>query len=98
MVRNMKNPLRKRYLRELVSEPGKYLGIFLLLVSTIGFVSGFMVADHSMLQAYNESFEKYNVEDGHFVTDTRLTVTDRDFRGLLKALKHAERRGFSVWF
>lgn len=78
MVRNMKNPLRKRYLRELVSEPGKYLGIFLLLVSTIGFVSGFMVADHSMLQAYNESFEKYNVEDGHFVTDTRLTVTDRD--------------------
>lgn len=77
MVRNMKNPLRKRYLRELVSEPGKYLGIFLLLVSTIGFVSGFMVADHSMLQAYKESFEKYNVEDGHFMTDTRLTVVDK---------------------
>ena len=26
------------------------------------------VADGSMLTAYNESFEKYNIEDGHFTT------------------------------
>lgn len=62
----MKNPLRKRLLRELKSEFGKYLVIFLLLVGTIGFVSGFLVADGSMIIAYNESFSKYNVEDGNF--------------------------------
>lgn len=62
----MKNPLRKRLLRELKSELGKYLVIFLLLVGTIGFVSGFLVADGSMIRAYNEGFEKYNIEDGNF--------------------------------
>lgn len=62
----MKNPLRKRLLRELRSEAAKYLVIFLLLVSSIGFVSGFLVADGSMLKAYRESFEKYNIEDGNF--------------------------------
>lgn len=62
----MKNPLRKRLLRELKSELGKYLVIFLLLTGTIGFVSGFLVADGSMIIAYNESFEKYNIEDGNF--------------------------------
>ena len=41
MVRGcaMKNPLRKRILRELRDELGKYLVIFLLLTATIGFVS-----------------------------------------------------------
>ncbi len=62
----MKNPLRKRLPRELKSEIGKYLVIFILLTFTIGFVSGFLVADGSMIKAYNESFEKYNIENGNF--------------------------------
>lgn len=62
----MKNPLRKRLLRELRSEFGKYLVIFLLLAGTISLVSGFLVADGSMIIAYNEGFEKYNIEDGNF--------------------------------
>ena len=62
----MKSPLKKRLPRELKSEFGKYLVVFLLMVVTIGFVSGFLVADGSMLQAYDESFEKYNIEDGNF--------------------------------
>ena len=64
----MKNPLRKRIPRELKSEIGKYLVIFLLMLGTIGVVSGFLVADGSMIKAYNESFEKYNIEDGNFRT------------------------------
>ena len=36
----MKNPLRKRLLRELKEEFGKYLVIFLLLAGTISLVSG----------------------------------------------------------
>lgn len=46
----MKNPLRKRIPRELKGEFGKYLVVFLLMVLTIGFVSGFLVADGSMLK------------------------------------------------
>lgn len=68
----MKNPLHKRIPRELKSELGKYLVIFLLLTGSIGFVSGFLVADGSMIIAYNESFEKYNIEDGNFRTTEKM--------------------------
>ena len=57
----MKNPLNRRLTRELKGELSKYLVILILLIATIGFVSGFLVADGSMLTAYNESFEKYNI-------------------------------------
>lgn len=62
----MKDPIRKRFWRELRDDAGKYIALFLFLTLTIGFVSGYMVADGSMLYTYDESFEKYNVEDGHF--------------------------------
>lgn len=62
----MKNPLIKRLPRELRGDLGKYAVIFLFLVATIGFVSGFLVADRSMQIAYDESFERYAIEDGHF--------------------------------
>ena len=68
----MKNPLRKRLLRELRQEMGKYLVVFILMVATIGFVSGFLVADGSMLTAYDNSFEKYNIEDGNFATEEKV--------------------------
>ena len=62
----MKSPLNKRILRELKSELGKYIVLFVFLVSVIGFVSGFLVASGSLRIAYDESFEKYNIEDGNF--------------------------------
>ena len=68
----MKNPLRKRFFRELREEIGKYLVVFILMVATIGFVSGFLVADGSMLTAYNNSFQKYNIEDGKFETEEKI--------------------------
>ncbi len=68
----MRNPLNRRFGRQLKTEFGKYLVIFILLVATIGFVSGFLVADGSMIIAYNDSFEKYNIEDGHFETQKAL--------------------------
>ena len=67
-----RNPLHKRLLREMKTELGKYIVIFILLVTTIGFVSGFLVADNSMLLAYNDGFEKYNIEDGHFITEKEM--------------------------
>ena len=71
------NPLRHRYLRELRTEFGKYLVIFLLLIFTIGFISGFLVADGSMIIAYNDSFEKYRIEDGNFRTDEEISKSNR---------------------
>lgn len=62
----MGSPLKKRLPRELRGELGKYIVIFLLLAGTIGLVSGFLVADESMIKAYNASFAKYHIEDGHF--------------------------------
>ena len=74
----MKSPLRRRLPRELKSEIGKYLVVFILMVATIGFVSGFLVADGSMLTAYNESFEKYKIEDGNFRTAEQIYKTQRE--------------------
>ena len=74
----MKSPLRKRLPRELKSEFGKYLVVFLLMVVTIGFVSGFLVADGSMLQAYDESFEKYNIEDGNFRAEKKVGQAQKE--------------------
>ncbi|MBQ8297431.1 MAG: ABC transporter permease [Ruminococcus sp.] len=62
----MKNPLIKRLPRELKSEAGKYIVLFLFITIMTGFVSGFLVASGSMSEAYDESFEKYNIEDGNF--------------------------------
>lgn len=67
----MRNPLNKRLPREFKGEFAKYLAIFLFMTATIGFVSGFLVAGNSMIQAYDESFEKYNIENGHFVLEEK---------------------------
>ena len=74
----MKNPLKKRLPREFIGDFGKYLVIFLFMIGTIGFVSGFLVADDSMLKAYDESFEKYNIEDGKFETAEELDESTID--------------------
>ena len=62
----MKNPLRKRILRELRQDAGKYAVIFLFMVMLISLVSGFLVADNSVTHAYYEGFTRYNLEWGHF--------------------------------
>ena len=70
-----KNPLNKRIRRELKQDVGKYLALFLFLTLTIGFVSGFLVAGGSMKGAYDDSFEKYTVEDGHFTLAIEIPDT-----------------------
>ena len=69
----MRNPLSKRYLRELKAEWGKYLALFLFFTIIIGFCSGFLVADGSCKTAYDNSFEKYHIENGHFVLSDDIT-------------------------
>lgn len=62
----MKNPLNRRIFREIKGEAGKYMVIFLFMTALIGIVSGFLIADESLKTSYDQSFEKYNVEDGNF--------------------------------
>ena len=64
--KKIKDPLIKRVPRELRSEAGKYIVIFLFITMMISAVSGMLVAGGSMKQAYEDGFEKYNIEDGNF--------------------------------
>lgn len=77
-TRVMKSPLRKRLPRELKGEIGKYLVVLILMIATIGFVSGFLVADGSMIKAYNEGFEKYKIEDGNFRVKKKITKAQQE--------------------
>lgn len=69
----MKNPLCRRIPKELKDDFGKYIVIYLFMVITTGMVSGFLVAGESMKQTYDQSFDKYNVEDGHFALNSEAT-------------------------
>lgn len=57
----MRNPLIKRLPSEFKNELGKYIVIFLFMVLSVSFVSGWSVAGGSMATAYDESFEKYSI-------------------------------------
>ena len=74
----MKNPLFKRLPYILKDEIAKYLIIFLFMAGSIGLISGFLVADGSMIKVYNDSFDKYNIEDGNFRTGERLYRGQRE--------------------
>ena len=69
----MKNPLRKRYKRELKKDWLKNLSLFLILALVIGFVSAMFVGNESMMKALNGSYEKYNTEDGRFQFESELS-------------------------
>ncbi len=87
----MRNPLLKRIPRELRSEFGKQLAIFLFFVLVISAASGFFVADDSLIKAYDESFEKYNIEDGNFELNEQADaalLSDIEEAGGIKAYKN----------
>ena len=69
----MRNPLMKRLPRELKSDFGKYIVIFLFMIITVGFISGFVVSTHSLAYAFDNSFDSQNVEDGHFILEDKMT-------------------------
>ena len=61
----MKNPMNRRYLRELKADFGKYLVIFLFIIMVVSVVSSFLVANAGVAKSYYESMEKNHVENGH---------------------------------
>lgn len=84
----MRNPLRKRIVRELTHEFGKYLAIFLFMSFTIAFISGFLVGSRGLKIEYDNSFENYNVEWGHFVLKNEMSE---------KLKKKIEKEGINLY-
>lgn len=89
----MRNPLWKRLPRELRGDLAKYAVLFVFIVAAIGFISGFLVADNSLIHAYEESFEKYNIEDGHFELSEE---PDKEFLTRLSEKSGAEL--YPLWY
>ena len=74
--KTIKNPLRKRILRDIRKEKGKYISIFLFLTFMISIVSGMLVTSLSMMHTYDDGIETYKLEDGHFSTNSEISVAD----------------------
>ncbi len=79
----MRSPLKKRFLRELRKNKGRYLAIFLLMTLTIIFGSGFLVAADSAKYTMEQDWKDNHVEDGQFtsyyelVEETLQAVADQ---------------------
>ena len=74
----MKDPLNARLPRQFKNELGKYLVIFILMAFSIALEAGYQVGDGSMIKAYNESFEKYRIEDGKFETKDKMNLAQKN--------------------
>ncbi|HAV90051.1 MAG TPA: ABC transporter permease, partial [Eubacterium sp.] len=62
----MRNPLIKRLPKELLGDFKKYMIMFLFLILMIAMGAGDLVASFSMNRSFDETKEKYNLEDGNF--------------------------------
>ncbi len=74
----MINPLYKRIKREFKHDIIKYIIMFLFLALPIALTSGYMVGNDSMIKTYNESIEKYVLEDGHFKLQNKISNNLKD--------------------
>lgn len=62
----MASPLIRRLPREFAHNIGRYLGVFLLIAVSIGFVTGFLVAAASIERIIEDMPQVYEMEDGQF--------------------------------
>ena len=70
----MSNPLNKRLPREFKQNAGKYIGIFLILISTIVMGSSFMATMDSVVYTLEKNEKECKIEDGQF--ETMNTVSE----------------------
>ena len=74
----MRCPLNKRHFRELRHNLGRYLGIFTLLAATIAMVAGFLAGASSIERIFGQIPQKYQVENGHFVTNDKIGRSSKE--------------------
>jgi putative ABC transport system permease protein len=70
----MRNPLRKRYSRDLKRNFGRYLSIFLMLMVTIALMSGFLSVSDGMQVAFQENRKVCKLEDGLFSSYNEISA------------------------
>ncbi len=75
----MMSPLAKRIPRELLGNLGKYLGIFVMMLVAISFVTGFLAAAKSLESIILGMRSTYTIEDARFTVTNKLkpAVLDR---------------------
>lgn len=71
---SMRNPLRKRYSRDLKRNLGKYLSIFLMLMVTIALMSGFLSVSDGVQTAFRENRKECKLEDGLFSSYNEISA------------------------
>lgn len=71
----MKNPLRKRFKRDLKSNKGRYFAILLMMTVTIAIMSGFLAVADGAQKVLNENRADCKLEDGSF-TAVKTISTD----------------------
>lgn len=69
----MKNPIRKRILRQIIQSPGKTLPLFLAMVFIVTFSSSFFTSQDSAKHLYYKQLNEGAIEDGQFTTIFPLT-------------------------
>ena len=72
-MKKINNPLKKRVPREILGEWHKYAVIAIFLIVTIGFVSGLLVANNSMITSAEKLKKESCLEDGCFEFDKKLS-------------------------
>ena len=72
-MNKVKNPLKKRVIKELLGDWRKYLVIAVFLIVMIGFIAGMYVANNSMLTSAENKITEYKLEDGCFEVDGKLS-------------------------
>ncbi len=91
-MKKVKNPLRKRVIKELFGDWRKYLVIAVFLIVMIGFISGMFVANNSMLTSAEKKITEYNLEDGSFEVSE---VLDEE---TIRALESGEKADIRQYF
>lgn len=70
--------LDRRILRNLKSNLGKYLAIFILLTATIGFGSGFLSVADSVEKTLNDNQIECNIENGNFTLSEKYDFSSSE--------------------
>ncbi|MDD3141527.1 MAG: ABC transporter permease, partial [Lachnospiraceae bacterium] len=70
----MRNPLRKRYSRDLKRNLGRYVSIFLMLMVTIALMSGFLSVSDGVQVAFRENRKECKLEDGLFSSYNKINA------------------------
>ncbi|MDD4113228.1 MAG: ABC transporter permease [Herbinix sp.] len=70
----MRNPLRKRYTRDLKKNSGRYISIFLMLMVTIALMSGFLSVTDGIQVAFMENRKACKLEDGLFSSYNKINA------------------------